>query len=207
MRNFVTYPQCILIVAAALLLGGCSVAKDYHVSDGSNTRRSYSSVAGDVEVGSNATVRNAKTVSGDIRVERGSRTRNLSSVSGDVRLDEDVTVEGFIKTVAGDIEIGERCEISGDISTVAGAISISGSLVNGDIRLTAGDLTMAQTRVAGSVSVNNEGENVSGIATVEIGPGSEVGAVVADRPDRVSLRIHRSATVGDVGGIEVEYFD
>jgi DUF4097 and DUF4098 domain-containing protein YvlB len=196
------------VSAAMLLAGGCAtVAEDYRIADGSIQTRSYTSVAGDIEVGRQAGIGNAKTVSGDIGIGEGSRVGSLSTVAGEINLAANVQVAGSLKTVAGDIEIARGCTIAGDVGTIAGSIEITDSIVQGNVTLTEGELEVIRTRIAGTVRVEQPDEGTAKKTEITIGPGCEVTAIVADKETTVHLRIHRTAKVGSLKGVVAEYYD
>jgi acyl-[acyl carrier protein]--UDP-N-acetylglucosamine O-acyltransferase len=171
------FPALITLGLGATMLfsAGCMhIASDHRIPDGSTTARSYTSVAGDIDVGRNAKVRNLDTVAGDIDVGRGSRVGSLDSVAGDIRVGEEVTVDGSIETVAGDIEIERGCTITGGIDTVAGDISIAESVVKGGITLRHGSLDLQRTRVDGTVRVKWSKDTDTDTPRITIGLGSEV---------------------------------
>lgn len=198
-------PLCVSTVI--LLATGCSIADGYRVPDGLTKHRSYTSIAGDVEVGRDATIRSARTVAGNIEVHEGGRTGNLSTVAGRVRLGANVRVDGSIKTVAGDIELDEGCTVTGDITTVVGHITVAGGEIKGGVTLENGRLEIARTRVAGTVRVKHSNRDNAETPELTIGPGAEVGALVVDERTEVRLRIHRTAKVGSIQGAEAEYYD
>ncbi len=195
------------LASAVLCATGCSIAAGYRVPDGLTKHRSYTSIAGDVEVGRDATIRSARTVAGNIEVHEGGRTGNLTTVAGRVRLEARVRVEGSIKTVAGDIELGEGCTVTGDITTVVGHITMAGGEIQGGVTVENGRLEITRTRVTGTIRVKHSNRDNAETPELTIGSGAEVGALVVDEGTDVRLRIHRTAKVGSITGAEVEYFD
>jgi len=203
-------PALIPLSLVAILLGsaGCAtIADDYRIPDGFAQVRGYTSVAGNIEVGRKATIGSAKTVSGNIEIGEGSRTGSLSSVSGDVRLAADVSVDGSVKTVAGKVEIARGCTITRDVGTIAGRITLTDSTVKGSVTLTVGELDITRSRIAGAVHIEFSEEADADTAEITIGPGSEVGELVVEKKARVQVRIHRTAKVGAIKGVEPEYYD
>lgn len=195
------------LVAVVLLSTGCSIVVSYNIPDGSVRSRSFTSVAGDIEVGRQATIRNARTVAGNIEIHEGGRAGNLATVAGRVRLAADVTISGSIKTVAGDIEVGHGSMISGDVSTEVGKISMTGGVVQGNVILANGKLEIVRTRVVGAVRVKHADGDEGKVAELTIGRDSEVAALVVAEKTVVHLRIHRTAKVGSIKGAEAEYYD
>ncbi|HYC72062.1 MAG TPA: polymer-forming cytoskeletal protein [Opitutaceae bacterium] len=203
-------PFC--LSAALLLLTGCAqIAGGYRVPDDSDKSRSYSSIAGDIDVGRQGSIRNAKTIAGDIDIRERTRVGSLSSIAGSIRLAEEVRVAGSIKTVAGDVDLAEGCTVAGDISTVAGHVRLDGSEVIGDVTVSRGKLDLVRTRVGGTVHIRKfkraGSDPDAEPAEVTIGPASTVKEVVAEKNAFVRVRIHRTAKVGTVTGIAPEYFD
>ncbi len=192
----------------ALFSGGCAtIAGGYRIPDSSTRSRSYSSIAGEIDVGRQASIRNAKTIAGEINIGEGSRVRGLDSIAGRIQLASGVTIEGSIKTIAGNIKVGRGCTVGGSIETVAGHISVEDSVVKGDVVLRHGELDLVRTRVMGVVRLKRHHDNDADTAEITIGPDSEVKEVVVDDKTPVHLRIHRSAKVGPVTGAAAEYYD
>jgi len=199
-------PLC--LSGAMLLSAGCAtIAGGYRVADNSSHVRGYTSIAGDIDVGRQAKIGSARTVAGNIEIGAGSRVGSLSSVAGRIRLGEEVKVGGSIHSVAGDIEIARGCTVAGDISTVAGKITLTDTAVEGNVTLSNGNLKCTGTRVTGTLRIKYKAAEDARTAEVNIGPGSEVAALVVDRKAEVHLRIHRTAKVGSVAGAQAEYYD
>jgi DUF4097 and DUF4098 domain-containing protein YvlB len=199
-------PLC--LTAAVLLTPGCAtVADDYRIPDGATQSRGYTSVAGDIEVGRRATIGKARTVSGDIEIGEGSRTDNLTTVAGKVRLAPNVKVAGSIKTVAGDVEIAKGCAITGDISTVVGRITLTDSTVGRGVTLASGALEVTRSDISGAVRVRYSDNKNAEVAEVTIGPGSVVAELVVEENAKARVKIHRTAKVKSVQGVEAEYYD
>lgn len=208
MRAFLSPLIFICLSSALLLLSGCAmIAGGYRVPEGSTQARSYSSVAGDVDVGRRARVRNIDTVAGDIDIGEGGKVASIDSVAGDVRLAGKVTVEGSIETVAGDIDIEAGCTVGGGIDTVAGDIRIVESLVKGDVTTRHGDLELTRSRIEGVVRVKRARTDENDILRINIGAGSEAREIIVEERALVRLKIHRSAKVGKITGAEAEYYD
>lgn len=196
------------LAASAFLLTGCgAIAGGYRIPDSATKTRNYSSISGDVDVGRGASIQSVKTVAGGIDVAAGSRVKNLASVAGNIHVAAEVEVAGSIKTVAGDIDIDRGCTVDGDVGTIAGRIAIADSLVKGDVNLRGGALDLTRTKVTGAIRVRSpKGDDRDG-ADITIGRESDVAEIIVDKDAHAHLRIHRSAKVGSVKGIEAEYFD
>lgn len=187
---------------------GCAtVAEDYRIPDGATKMRSYTSVAGDIDVGRRASIRNAKTVAGDITIGEGSRVGSLSTVAGEIYLDAGVKVQGSIKTVVGEVRISRGCTIAGNVSTVDGDITLTHSAVTGDVIVTGGRVDLTGSRITGVLRVKApDDDDDEDRAIINIGPDSEVTEVIVEPRARARLRIHRSAQVGSLQGIVAEYY-
>lgn len=194
--------------AALLLFTGCAtVAEDYRIPDGAVWPRSYTSVAGDIDVGRQARIRNARTVAGDITIGEGSQVGSLTTVAGEIRLAANVRVEGWISTVVGDVHIARDCVINGDVITEDGHITLTRSVVAGDVTVTGGRLDLTGSRITGVLRVKApDDDDDDDRAIINIGPDSEVAEIVVERKALARLRIHRSAQVGSVQGIVAEYY-
>lgn len=194
---------------AGLGFTGCAtVAEDYRIPDGASKMRGYTSVAGDITVGRQASIHNARTVAGDIDIGEGSRVGSLSTVAGDIHLAAGVKVEGSIRTVSGDVETSRGCTITGNVGTVAGHITLEHSAVAGNVTLTSGKLDLTGTRITGvlRVEARDDDDDDKDTAKINIGPDSEVTEVIVEPKARARLRIHHTAKVGSVKGVEAEYY-
>lgn len=201
-------PLC--LGAVMLFSAGCAtIAEDYRIPDGASKARSYTSIAGNIEVGRQASIRDARTVAGNIDIREGSRVGSLSTVAGNISLAADVKVKGSIRTVAGDVEIARGCTISGNLGTVAGHITLAHSAVVGDVTLTGGKLDLTGARITGALLVKAPDDDDKDVdwAEINIGPDSEVTQVIVEKKARTRLRIHRKAKVGSVQGVEAKYYD
>ncbi|MBK1879618.1 hypothetical protein [Pelagicoccus mobilis] len=205
MTNPRSIPLFAFLAAFLTLFAGCSVATNHYVKEGADENRSFSTVAGNIRVGANASIRDAKTVAGNIDVRSGSRTGSLNTVAGEIWVGEGAQVRGSVKTVAGNVEVAPGATISGSVNTVAGNVTLKESEVSGDVKIVAGELRVLASKVRGDVVVSKSSKN-SGEALVDIGEGSQVGGIVVKRSANVRLRIHSSATVGMIEGVEAEYY-
>jgi DUF4097 and DUF4098 domain-containing protein YvlB len=213
-------------VLAVLLLGGCfSINSDITVGDGETVDRSLNTVNGSITVGADATVDgNARTVNGSVTIGRDARVDAVETVNGKITLQADATAAS-LEDVNGTLEIGRGARVTGDAETVNGRILLApeavvdgkAATVNGQIRLegaTVGSLVNVNggmvleqgSRVLGELRVDKpSGSSPDEPVLVEIHADCEVaGPLVFERP--VRLRIHESATVGEIRGAEPEYF-
>lgn len=216
-----------LVLAFALLLGGCfSINSDIEVGDGETVNGGLKTVNGSITVGADSIVNgDAGTVNGSIIIGSSSIVGQLETVNGKVTLGSGARAES-IGAVNGSVEVGTEAEVAGQVDTVNGRVLVmSGAVVgeqvgsvNGQIRLegaTVGSLRNvrggmvleAGSRVLGELRVaKGRGTGDDDPVLVEIHADSEVlGPLVFERP--VRLRIHESATVGEIRGAEPEYFD
>lgn len=208
MRTNKSFALIPLGLSAVLLFSAscATVTEDYRIPDGASKMRSYTSVAGDITVGRRASIHDARTVAGDIDIGEGSRVGSLNTVAGKIRLAADVKVEGSINTVAGNIEIARGATVSGNVGTVAGHITLEHSAVAGNVTVTSGRLDLTATRITGTLLVKGTDDGDGHPAAINIGPDSEVTAVVVEPTARARLRINRSAKVGTVKGVEADYY-
>jgi hypothetical protein len=213
-------------VLAVLLLGGCfSINSDITVGAGENVDRSLNTINGSVTVGEDATVNgNARTVNGSVTIGRNSTVEAVETVNGKITLGAGASAAS-LEDVNGNLSIGRGARVSGDAETVNGRIVLSPEAVvdgkvgtvNGQIRLegaTAGSLVNVNggmvleqgSRVLGELRVDKPtGASADEPVLVEIYADCEVvGPLVFERT--VTLRIHESATVGEIRGAEPEYF-
>jgi len=211
---------------AALLLSGCfSVNQSLEVGDGEHHSGNLTTVNGSIRVGSNASVDgDLMTVNGSVTIGDQSEVDDVETINGRVALGAGVTA-GSIEAVNGAIELGAGSKIEGSVDSVNGQVSVAAdgsvagkvSSVNGKIVLSGasagslenyagGMLLEAGSRVLGELRVKRpRSEDSDEPVLVEIHADCEVvGPLRFDRP--VVLRIHESATVGEIVGAEPEYF-
>ncbi|MCA1778197.1 MAG: hypothetical protein LC637_02085 [Xanthomonadaceae bacterium] len=221
-RILLPYP-----VLATLLLSGClSVNQSLTVADGANHSGNLSSVNGTIQVGRNATVDgDLSTVNGSVTVGDQSEVGDIETVNGRVELGNGVTasnigavngrivlgvgsrVNGSVETVNGEVTVGPEGSVSGRVSTVNGKIVLSGASAGSLDNYAGGMLLEAGSQVHGELHIKRprRGGEPDEPVLVEIHAGCEVaGPLRFDRP--VTLRIHQSATVGNIIGAEPEYF-
>lgn len=203
MKTIIPY----LLSAVLIFAGGCSISSDLVVADGESSG-SLHTVDGNINVGERSEISVAKTVDGDISIGLQSRTRNLATVDGNITIAEGVSVRGSVKTVDGNIRIAADSEVTGDLRTVDGDIELSNCLVKGDVRIVAGSVTLENAEVQGTIEVFGKIGGSEDTTSIEIGEQSKVGEIeVSKDRDQVVLRIHRSAQVGEIRGVEPQYFD
>lgn len=216
------------ILFAVLLLGGCfSINSDIEVADGETVDRGLNTVNGSVRVGTGSRVNgNAKTVNGSIEIgessavegsvetvngkvslHAGAHAESVKGVNGSLEIGSEATVSGDVETVNGQVRVGSGAIVDGQVSSVNGQIRLQGATagslenVEGGIVLEAGSRVLGELRIA-----KGRGSFRDKPLTVEIHADCEVaGPLVFERD--VTLRIHESATVGEIRGAEPEYFN
>lgn len=199
----------VLVTFGCLVLAcGCTVANDYRVPRGAKTDRSYRSVAGSVQIGSEAVIARAKTVAGNIEIDDGATTRSISSVAGDISIGKNVTIDGAVSTVAGDIRIGAGTRISGKVTSIAGDMDLDGCRIEDRVRITKGSLHISgATSLPGGILVRHarsiDDEN---IPTIDIGSGADIASIEVEPDTPVDLRISRSARIGPITGATPTYY-
>ena len=221
--------QRLLALLFVLVLAGCNVNSSVSLSDGEAYDRDLSTVNGSVRVGDNArldgdaktvngsvtigknaTIKDASTVNGSVRLSDGVQLRSAEAVNGSISAGENVMASGFFETVNGKIEVGAGSVVSNRLETVNGTMLLRGAEV-GSIETVNGDITLeANSRVNGALVVEEPrgwggNDDEDDLPTVTIGANSTVvGPLRFER--EVRLRIHESATVGEISGAEPEYF-
>jgi hypothetical protein len=205
-----TFHVAILLLALGSMLGvsSCAVAGSYRVADGAQTLRNYRTVAGSVQVGRDAAIGSARTVAGEIRVADGAATRSLASAAGAIRIGENARIEGDVSTVAGAIRIGRGAHVSGSVSSIAGAMELDDCRIEGEIKVTAGDLRIrgATQANAGILVRRADAHGDSHPTRLDIGAGADIASIAVERDAQVDLRISRDARVGKITGIEATYY-
>lgn len=166
----------------------------------------YTTVNKSVRVDSGTSAGKVGSVNGSIRVGSDSVVRSVESVNGAIDISEGVKVEKNVKAVNGSIGLGSGSEVGGGVETVNGGIKLEDTTVAGDIETVNGSIRLLDgTVVEGNVAVRkpwgwSSGRNKP--VKVEIGENVRVyGDLIFEHP--VELRIHDSASVGEVIGDEV----
>ena len=168
------------------------------------------------------------TVNKTVRVEAGEAVGDVRSVNGSVRIGDDASAES-IQSVNGSIDIGENARIEDDVSAVNGAIELDrGVDVGGNVETVNGGIEVRAGKVAGDVETVNgaivllDGTVIEGNVLVkkpwgwssserkpvkvEIGRDVQVkGDLIFQQPVRV--RIHESASFGEMIGEDIEVID
>jgi carbonic anhydrase/acetyltransferase-like protein (isoleucine patch superfamily) len=199
----------IVTLGCLVLACGCTVANDYRVPRGAKTDRSYRSVAGSVQIGSEAVVARAKTVAGNIEIDDGATTRSISSVAGDIFIGKNVTIDGAVSTVAGDIRIGAGTRISGKVTSIAGDMDLDGCRIEDRVRITKGSLhTSGTTALPGGILVRHarSTDDDDNSPTIDIGSGADIARIEVEPDTPVDLRISRSAHIGPITGATPTYY-
>lgn len=216
------------VLFLVLLLAGCNINSSVSLGDGETYDKDLKTVNGSVTVGSGSRLDgNAETVNGSVSIGQGSIIVDATTVNGSVRIADraqlrsaeavngsitagaNVVASGFFETVNGKIDIGSDSIVEDGIASVNGTMILRGAEV-GSIETSNGDITLeANSRVNGELVVKRSrgwGSNDNDEAVnVEIGANcTVVGPLRFER--NVALRIHESATVGDIIGAEPVYF-
>lgn len=210
------------VLAALPLLAWAGVNID-HIESATS---SFDLVNDDIRIGANSTVKSLQTVNGGIELGDGSRAATVETVNGDIKLgararvDDAETVNGsitagaglFVKddleTVNGDIRIGASADIGGDVSTVNGAIVLDKAIVKGEISIVSGSVDTGSGSKIGSIRVEESNGDRNGKKrkpVVTIGANTVVDSVIFERDGE--LRVHRSAKLGKVSGVQAMPFD
>lgn len=214
------------MILTCLLAGCIGINSSIDIADGETVDDDRSTVNGSINVGRDATVTgDLETVNGSADIGQGSRVGNVETVNGRIDVADNVSAAG-LESVNGRITLGANVTVDNDIDAVNGRISIgSGSRVGGEVSSVNGHITLTGADV-GSLTNHTGGMELAGGArvrgdlTVERGRNSDdgqpqdvtIGAdcvvegnLVFER--KVNLRIHKTATVGEIRGAEPEYFE
>jgi len=227
--NFKAVPinPMFLAFGAALVLGGCfSINSDVEVADGETVERSLTTVNGAITVGVESTVRgDAETVNGAVSIGRGSsidgevgtvngkielaedtRADAVSGVNGSISIGAGARVEGSVETVNGRIGLGADSVVGGSVESVNGQIRLEGASAGSLLNVNGGIVLEQGSRVLGELRIKKPrlGNNEEPVTVIIHADCEVVGPLVFERP--VELRIHESATVGEIQGAEPEYF-
>lgn len=215
-------------LVAILLLGGCfSINSDVEVGDGKTVDRSLSTVNGSVLVGAESTVRgdaetvngaisigsgstvagDVETVNGKIMLGEGATVRSIGGVNGSIRIGPDARVEGNAGTVNGQVVLAAGATVDGEVGSVNGQIRLEGATA-GSVRNTTGGIVLERgSRVLGELRIEKPrlGAGDEPVSVIIHADCEVSGPLVFER--EVTLRIHESATVGEIRGAEPDYFN
>ncbi|HKJ16553.1 MAG TPA: hypothetical protein VJ984_04325 [Xanthomonadales bacterium] len=172
----------------------------------------YTSINSDVRVGAGSSADNVQSVNGSIRIGDEAVVRSVNSVNGSIKIGRGVTVERRIEAVNGAISLDSGSQVGEGVESVNGTIELQGTHVAGDIDTINGGIRLLDgTVIAGNVKVrkpNNWGWNNKRSKPVKVEIGQDVqvhGNLVFEHA--VELRVHESATYGDIVGDEVTLID
>ena len=196
-----------LLFVLVLFGSGCAISKNLEILDGETRNRGFSVISGSIHVGENAKIGGARLIAGGISIEKGSRTRSLSTIAGEIKLGPSVVVDGNLNATAGSIHVSQQCEIHGNVSVSDGTIRLRECQVNGDVIITTGDVSVSDSQVKGSLIIKKAPRKRGSPIRIEIGANSEIDSIVSKDPlNKITLRIHETASVGSIEGLTAEYF-
>jgi len=170
------------------------------------TAGGISTVNKSIRIDDNSTAGNVDSVNGSIRIGANSVVKSVDSVNGSINLENEVRVERGIEAVNGSVTLEQGCEVDGNVETVNGSIRLHNTSVSGDIDTINGGIRLLEgTEVVGNVVVrkpNGWSNNRRKPVKVEIGENVQVhGDLIFEHA--VELKIHDSASVGEIIGDEV----
>lgn len=229
MKNLQSLTGLLLLSATLIFTSGCKINLTKNLSIGSNrsatklrtwtmvnsirvpdktsTDKNLSSVAGPISVGQNASIRNVKTTAGPIRIGDHTSTRDLRSLAGNITIGANVNVHGKVHTTAGNIHISDGTQIAEDVSSTAGSITLDHCFVEGEVRAKYGSLTVRGAKLSGGILAKKVKKlREQKPIQINIESGSIVASVTAEENSFAELRISKSAEVGEIVGIDAEYY-
>jgi len=168
---------------------------------------SVSTVNKSIRIDDNSTTGNVDSVNGSIRIGANSVVKSVESVNGSINLDNDAKVERGVEAVNGSVTLESGCDVGGGVETVNGSIRLQNTSVSGDVSTVNGGIRLLKgSEIVGNVVVqkpqgwnNNKRRNP---VKVEIGENVQVhGDLIFEHA--VELKLHDSATVGEIIGDEV----
>ena len=167
---------------------------------------SVSTVNKSIRIDENSTTGNVDSVNGSIRIGANSVVKSVDSVNGSINLANEVRVENGIEAVNGSVTLEPGCEVDGNVETVNGSIRLQDTAVSGDVDTVNGGIRLLNgTEVVGNVLVrkpNGWSNKRRNPVKVEIGENVQVhGDLIFEQA--VELKIHDSASVGEIIGDEV----
>ncbi len=172
----------------------------------------YTSINSDIRVGAGTSANDVESVNGSIRIGDQSVVRSVNSVNGSIKIGHDVTIERGIEGVNGSISLDSGSQVGDGIETVNGKIELQGTQVAGDIDTINGAILLLDgTVIAGNVKVREPkgwGWNNKRNKPVKVEIGKDVtvhGDLIFEHA--VELRVHASASYGNVVGDQVTVID
>lgn len=213
---------CVLTALLGLPLVACA---DIHIPQINAPDATFDTVNGSIRIGADSVVGDLETVNGSLSLGSDSRGESLETVNGGIALGDRVQIDGAetvngdivagvelrcsgdLETVNGDIRLGRGAEIGEDVSTVNGRIALDAARVRGALEIVAGEIDTGRGSNIGAITVRETRgtKTPKGTPRVTVGADSVVGPIVFERDGE--LRVHRSARVGDISGVEPVYFD
>ena len=172
---------------------------------------SVSTVNKSISLDDNSSSGDVDSVNGSIRIGANSVVQSVESVNGSINLGKDVKVERGVEAVNGSIKLEPGCGVGGNVETINGSIRLINTSVSGDIETIHGGIRLLSgTEVAGNVVVRKPNgwnwNKRSQPVKVEIGENVQVhGDLIFEHA--VELKLHSSASVGEIIGDEVTMVD
>jgi DUF4097 and DUF4098 domain-containing protein YvlB len=135
--------KCYGLMLAFLFLGcNVSVNKGVDLPDGTRSGHGYTSVNGNIRMGSDCVIRGAcRSVNGSIEVGAGSTARKLQSVNGSILVMEGARIREAVEAVNGGVEMEAATETAA-IKMVNGPVSLDSAIVTGSISTYNGNITL-----------------------------------------------------------------
>jgi hypothetical protein len=213
---------CLLVIVLGAPLTACA---DVRIPQINSPDATFDTVNGSIRIGADSVVGDLETVNGSVSLGSSSRGGTLETVNGGIDLGDRVRIEsaetvngdivagaelicsGDLETVNGDVRLGRGAEVGEDIATVNGRIVLDRATVRGALGIVAGEIDTGRGSNIGAINVHaSRGTKTpKGKPRVIVGADSVVGPIVFERDGE--LRIHRSARVGTISGVEPAYFD
>ena len=210
---------------AALLALPLAACADINVGRIDSPGSSFDTVNGSIRVGANSVVGDLETVNGSVFLGDDSRGEDLETVNGDIHVGDNVRIDsaetvngdivagvelrcsGDLETVNGDIRLGRGADVDESVVTVNGRILLDGARVRGALEIVSGEIETGRGSKIGAITVHEaRGSKTSkGKPRVTVGADNVVGPIVFEQAGE--LRVHRSARVGRISGVEPVYFD
>jgi hypothetical protein len=168
---------------------------------------SYSTVNKGIHIEENTTAGDVDSVNGSIRIGSNSFVDSVEAVNGSIKLGNDVTVDRGIDAVNGTIKLQPGCKVGGNVESVNGGIHLESTTVAGDVETVNGQLRILDgSEVSGNVVVRqSRGWSSKRRKPVQVEIGQDVvvhGDLIFEHA--VELKIHSTASVGEIIGDEVK---
>jgi hypothetical protein len=150
-----------------------------------------------------------RAVRGNVALADGAFAKGLAIVHGSIAAGEQVTISGDVRVLEGKASMQRGSHITGSLTAVYGDIELAGVRVDSDVQVFCSRLNIAGGEIAGEIKVERRWMARVKCDTpneLTVGPHAQIHSLVALDP-HTRLRVHRTASIGQIHGVVPVYFD